>query len=98
MDNWKILGAILDKHVSVEVELNTARVVVEAEQEFRSLKKSAIPLIVISIRYGVNWNLALNCVEVKSDTIVEQIETEFTWRYSWNNLAQEWWLKNGKPN
>lgn len=79
----KSLSRALDKHVSIEVELNTARVAVESlEQEFRNLeeKRQIIERDVNKLRshleaLRVEWQ----GWKVKSDTIIEQVkETEFT--------------------
>jgi chromosome segregation protein len=73
----------LDKHVSIEVELNSARIAVESlEQEFRNLeeKRQIIERDINKLRthletLRVEWQ----GWKVKTETIIEQIkETEFT--------------------
>lgn len=90
----KSLSRALDKHVTVESELNTARVLVESlEQEFRSLenKRQIIEREINKVRtllesLRVEWQ----GWKVKADTIREQIkETEFTLEDTLRQLPQE---------
>lgn len=79
----KSLSRALDKHVSVEVELNTARIAVESlDQEFRNVegKRQIIERDINKIRTSLeNLRVEWQGWKVKSDTILEQIkETEFT--------------------
>lgn len=78
----KSLSRALDKHVSVEVELNTARIAVESlDQEFRNLeeKRQIIERDINKIRTSLEGlRVEFQGWKVKSDTINEQIkETEF---------------------
>lgn len=90
----KSLTRALDKHISVEVELNTARVAVEAlDQEFRKLeeKRQLLEREINKVRTALE-GLRLECqgYKVKSDTILEQIkETEFTLEAILKELPQE---------
>ncbi len=79
----KSLSRALDKHVSVEVELNSARIATESlEQELRNLEdkrqqleKSANHLRGILESLRVSWQGR----KIKSDTLLEQLKvTEFT--------------------
>jgi chromosome segregation protein len=99
----KSLSRVLDKHVSVEVELNTARVLMEAlDQECRNLdeKRQIIEREINKVRsaletYRVEWQ----GWKVKAETICEQIkETEFKLEDVLKDLAQditaeEWQVK-----
>lgn len=99
----KSLSRALDKHVSVEVELNTARITVESlDQEFRNLeeKRQIIDRDINKIR-NILEGLRVECQgwKVKLDTISEQIkETEFKLEDILKDLAQditaeEWQVK-----
>ncbi len=90
----KSLSRALDKHVSIEVELNTARVLMESlDQEFRALeiKRQTIEHEINKIRntleaLRVEWQ----GWKVKSDTINEQMkETEFALEDILKNLPQD---------
>lgn len=79
----KTLSRALDKHVSVEIELNTARVAMESlDQEFKNIeeKRQIIEREINKVRnilesMRVEWK----GWKVKADTIIEQIkETGFT--------------------
>ena len=76
------LSQALDKHVSIEEELNTARAGVEAlDQAFRQLedKRQAIDHDLNKIRSKLKIAVELQGWKVKADTLVEQMkETEFT--------------------
>ncbi len=99
----KSLTRALDKHVTVESELNTARVLVESlDHEFRNLesKRQIIEREINKVRsvletLRVEWQ----GWKVKSDTIREQIkETEFTLEDILKELpqdisAEEWQAK-----
>lgn len=90
----KSLSRALDKHVSVEVELNTARIAVEAlDQEFHNLeeKRQIIERDINKIRNLLeSLRVELQGWKVKADTIVEQIkETEFTIEDILKSLPQE---------
>lgn len=79
----KALSRALDKHVSVEVELNTARVAMEAlDQEFRNLeeKRQTIERESNKLRSALETlRVELQGWSVKAETLREQIkETEFT--------------------
>ena len=79
----KNLSRALDKHVSTEVELNSARMSVEAlDQEFKNLEEKR-QIIEREINKSRNALEILRVEQqgwkVKADTLVEQIkETEFT--------------------
>lgn len=99
----KSLARALDKHVSVEVELNTARVAMETlDHEFRNLeeKRQMLERDINKVR-GVLESLRVEFQgwKVKSDTISEQIkETEFKLEDVLKELAQdvspdEWQVK-----
>ncbi len=83
MDTLKrTLSRILDKHVSVEIELNTARVGTESlDQEFRQLEETRqrIEHDINKVRNGLeSLRVEWQGWKVKADTIHEQIkETEF---------------------
>ena len=90
----KSLSRVLDKHVSVEVELNTARIGMESlDQEHRSLEEkrhiidhdiNKIRNILESLR--VEWQ----GWKVKVETIVEQLKTtQFTLEDILKQLPQE---------
>lgn len=90
----KSLSRALDKHVSIEVELNTARVAMESlDQEYRHLEEkrhvidkdiNKIRAILESLR--VEWQ----GWKVKSDTLLEQIkETQFALEDILKELSQE---------
>ncbi|MBX3708864.1 MAG: chromosome segregation protein SMC [Gammaproteobacteria bacterium] len=90
----KSLSRALDKHVSIEIELNTARVSIEAlDQEFRNLeeRRQTIERDINKVRstletLRVEWQ----GWKVKTDTIYEQIkETEFKLEDILKNLAQD---------
>lgn len=90
----KSLTRALDKHVSVEVELNTARVAVETlEQEFKKLeeKRQIIERDINKVRTVLeSLRVELQGWKVKSDTIIEQIkETEFALEDILKDLPQE---------
>ena len=90
----KALTRALDKHVSIDVEQNTARVSVETlEQEFRQLedKRHAIEHDINKTRSKLeNCRVELQGWRVKTDTIVEQMkETEFTLEDILKDLPQE---------
>lgn len=74
----KSLQRALDKHVTIEVELNTARVAVEAlEQEFRQLedKRSTIDRDINRLRTSLeSLRVEWQGWKVKSDTLLEQIK------------------------
>lgn len=99
----KSLARSLDKHVSVEAELNTARVAMDAlDQEFRNLeeKRQTIERDINKVRSSLeSFRLDWQSWKVKSDTILEQIkETEFTIEDILKDLAQditseEWQVK-----
>lgn len=77
----KSLSRALDKHVSIEVELNTARASMEAlEQEFRNLddRRQHIDHDINKIRNNLeSLRLELQGWKVKADTLREQLtETE----------------------
>lgn len=90
----KSLTRALDKHVSVEVELNTARVSMEAlDQEFRGLeeKRQIIDRDINKLRTSLeSLRVEWQGLKVKSDTILEQIkETEFVLENVLKELVQE---------
>jgi chromosome segregation protein len=90
----KSLARALDKHVSAEVELNTARVATESlEQEFRNLetKKQTIERDLTKIR-GILESLRVDMQgwKVKAETLNEQMkETEFNLQDVLKDLPQE---------
>lgn len=90
----KSLSRALDKHVSIEVELNTARTSMEAlDQEFHNLeeRRQMIERDINKVR-TVLETLRLECQgwKVKADTIREQIkETEYTLEDVLKDLAQD---------
>ena len=90
----KSLARALDKHVSVEVELNTARVSMETlEQEFRRLeeKRHIIDHDINKIRNKLETcRVELQGWKVKADTLMEQMkETEFSLEDILKDIAQE---------
>ncbi len=90
----KSLSRALDKHVSVEVELNTSRASMEAlEQEFRNLeeRRQTVDRDINKTRTTLEaLRLELQGWKVKAETIIEQMkETE---------LALEEVLKNLPPD
>lgn len=99
----KSLERALDKHVSVEVELNTARVAMETlEQDSRRLeeKRQAIEHDITKIRNKLeSCRVELQGWKVKADTLTEQLkETEFTLEDVLKELpadasAEEWQVK-----
>lgn len=99
----KSLSRALDKHVSVEVELNSARVSVEAlDAEFRNLdeKRQIVERDIGKIRNALEvLRVEQQGWKVKTDTIIEQIkETEFKLEDILKDLAQdvtaeEWQVK-----
>ncbi len=99
----KSLQRALDKHVTVEVELNTARVAVEAlEQEFRQLedKRSAIDRDINKLRTSLETlRVEWQGWKVKSDTLLEQIkETDMSLEEVLKQIqesftAEEWQAK-----
>lgn len=104
MDTLKrALSRVLDKHVSVEVELNTARVAMESlDQEFHNLEeqRQIIERDINKVRSHLeSLRVELQGWKVKSDTIVEQIkETEFKLEDILKELpqdiaAEEWQAK-----
>jgi chromosome segregation protein len=99
----KALSRVLDKHVSVEVELNTARVAMESlDQEFHNLeeRRQAIEHDINKVRSSLeSLRMEWQARKIKSDTICEQIkETEFRLEDILKELAQditaeEWQVK-----
>jgi chromosome segregation protein len=99
----KSLSRALDKHVSVEVELNTARVSMESlDQEFRNLedKRQTIERDISKVRGALETlRVELQGWKVKADTICEQMkETEFKLEDILKDLpqditAEEWQTK-----
>lgn len=90
----KSLSRALDKHVNVEIELNTARVSVESlDQEFKRLeeKRQIIDRDITKIRNTLETlRVELQGWKVKTDTIVEQIkETEFKLEDILKDLPQD---------
>ena len=99
----KSLSRALDKHVSVEVELNSARIAMESlDHEFRNLeeKRQIIEREISKVR-GVleTLRVELQGWKVKSETILEQLKsTEFTLESVLKDLspestAEEWQAK-----
>lgn len=90
----KTLSRALDKHVSIEGELNAARVSMEAlDQEFRNLEERRLMIDrdINKIR-GILEALRLELLgwKVKTDTLLEQIkETELTIEDILKDLPQE---------
>lgn len=79
----KSLSRALDKHVNIEVELNTARVSMESlDQEFRNLeeKRQTVERDINKHRSALEaLRVEMQGWKVKSESLVEQIkETEFT--------------------
>ncbi len=99
----KSLERSLDKHVSVEIELNTSRVAMEAlDQEFKNLenKRQAIERDINKLRTVLEGlRVELQGWKVKADTIIEQLkETEFSLEGVLKDLppdisAEEWQAK-----
>lgn len=99
----KSLSRALDKHVSVEIELNSARVSMEAlDVEFRSLdeKRQIVERDINKIRNALEiLRVEQQGWKVKTDTIIEQMkETEFKLEDILKDLAQditpeEWQVK-----
>lgn len=90
----KALTRALDKHVSVEVELNTARVAMEAlDQEYRNLeeKRQIVEREIGKLRNTLeSLRVELQGWSVKADTLREQIkETEFKLEDILRDLAQD---------
>ena len=90
----KNLSRTLDKHVAIEVELNTARSSVDAlQQEARNLeeKRHGIEREISKNRTTLEaYRLELQGWKVKADTFVEQMkETEFTLEAILQDLPQE---------
>lgn len=90
----KSLSRALDKHVSVEVELNTARVGVESlDHEFRNQeeKRQTIEREINKVRNVLeSLRVELQGWKVKADTIAEQIkETEFKLEDVLKDLPQD---------
>jgi chromosome segregation protein len=90
----KSLSRALDKHVSVEVELNTARVSVESlDQEFRHLeeRRQIIERSINKIRTKLeSLRVEWQGWKVKTDTIIEQLkETEFKLEDILKDLVQD---------
>ncbi len=79
----KSLSKALDKHVSVEAELNTARVSMESlDQDLRNLedKRQQLEKVLNKIRSMLeSLRVGLQARKTKSETLLEQIKvTEFT--------------------
>jgi chromosome segregation protein len=99
----KALSRTLDKHVSIESELNTARIAMESlDQESRNLdtKRHAIDQDINKIRNKLEkLRLEWQGLKVKTETIAEQIkETEFVLEDVLKDLAadisaEEWQSK-----
>lgn len=90
----KSLSRALDKHVSIEVELNTARVAMESlDHEFRNLesKRQIVEREINKIRTSLEtFRVELQGWKVKADTILEQFkETEFTLEDILKDLQQD---------
>lgn len=90
----KSLSRALDKHVSVETELNAVRVSMESlDQEFRNLenKRQIIDRDINKIRTSLEGlRVELQGWKVKADTLIEQIkETEFTLEDILKELPQD---------
>lgn len=95
MDTLKhALSRTLDKHVSVESELNKARIAVESlEQEFKNLeeKRHIVEQDINKIRGSLEgYRVKLQGWKVKSDTILEQMkETEYALEDVLKDLPQD---------
>lgn len=95
MDSLKqTLSRTLDKHVSIESELNKARISVESlEQEFKNLedKRHIIEKDAIRIRGSLETlRVSLQGWKVKSDTILESMkDTEYTLEDTLKELPQD---------
>ena len=90
----KSLSRALDKHVSVEIELNTARVAMESlEQEFRNVedKRQIIEREINKVKAALELlRVEWQGFKVKSDTIIEQLkETECTLEMVLKDLPEE---------
>ncbi len=90
----KTLARALDKHVSIEVELNTARVSMESlTQEFRNLEERRLTVDrdINKVRNVLeSLRLELQGWKVKADTLVEQIkETELTLEDTLRDLPED---------
>jgi len=90
----KSLSRALDKHVSIEVELNTARVAMESlDHEFKNLenKRQIVEREINKIRTSLeSFRVELQGWKVKSDSILEQFkETEFTLEDILKELPQD---------
>ena len=90
----KTLARALDKHVSIEAELNTARISMESlDQEFKKLeeRRQTIDHEVNKVRAILeSLRLELQSWKVKSDTILEQIkETELTLEDTLKDLPED---------
>lgn len=90
----KSLSRALDKHVNIEVELNTARVSMESlDQEFRNLeeKRQTIERDINKHRATLeSLRVEMQGWKVKSESLVEQIkETEFTLENILKELPQD---------
>ncbi|OGT42947.1 MAG: chromosome segregation protein SMC [Gammaproteobacteria bacterium RIFCSPHIGHO2_12_FULL_40_19] len=90
----KSLSRVLDKHVSVEVELNTTRVAMESlQQEFHNVeeKRQTIEREINKVRtilegLRVEWQ----GWKIKAETIIEQLkETEYTLEMVLKDLAED---------
>jgi len=90
----KTLSRTLDKHVSIEAELNTARTAVESlDQEFRNLEttRHTIDREIGKVRNKLEiLRVEGQGIKVKAETLVEQIkETEFKLEDILKDLPQE---------
>lgn len=90
----KSLSRALDKHVSIEVELNTARVAMESlDQEFRNLEENRqiIEREINKVRNSLEaCRVELQGFKVKADTLREKIvETEFNLEDVLKDLPQD---------
>lgn len=90
----KSLSRALDKHVSIESELNTARVALESlEQEFANLenKRHVIERDINKVRGSLEkFRVELEGWRVKSDNILEQMkDTEYKLEDILKDLPQE---------
>ncbi len=90
----KTLSKTLDRHVSIESELNTARSAVEAlEQEFRNLEnaRQAIERDLNKVRGRLETlRVEMQGLKIKAETVAEQIkETEFSLEDILKDMPQE---------
>lgn len=90
----KTLSKTLDRHVSIEAELNTARNAVESlEQEFRNLEtaRQAIERDLNKVRSKLETlRVEMQGLKIKAETVAEQIkETEFTLEDILRDMPQE---------